>query len=500
MKKFVVLCLIAIFMITAFSGCGTPPAEVQEKDTLTVVANIRAESLDPASGKVGDHTVYHAMYDSLVKYGPEGTVLPALAESWDVSDGGLTYTFKLREGVTFHDGSAFNADDVIYTFNTYKDSPLFIRFFMEPAMFVSWEKIDDYTVKFTTSLAYTKFLETMALMGQILPEERADDPAAFEANPIGTGAYKFVAFESDSTVKLEAFEDYFLGKPVYKEAIVRAPMDPSTAVVALQNGEVDMIMNIPAAQLPLIEDDDNLELVQKSGWSTYVIGLMGESLSDVNLRKAIFHGVDTAKMIVIANEGVAEPAADFFNALTLGDLAGVVDFTGYDEALAKEYLSKSNYSSDETLMITVTAVEAVIAQSVQDDLRKIGIETEIEQLDINGWATKIMTGEAQISIYASGGVMSSREELLAGLSNMAPYFGNVMQSSPEYEDLITQIRAEVDSEARKELVKQGLILQNDYANMVPLFDMVSNFAHNKNISNIEPISAVTQIFYIGDFK
>ena len=235
MKKIVVLSLVAIFMITAFAGCGSPAAEVQEKDTLTVVANIRAESLDPASGKVGDHTVYHALYDSLVKYGPEGTVLPALAESWEVSDDGLTYTFKLREGVIFHDGSAFNADDVIYTFNTYKDIPLFIRFFMEPALFVSWEKVDDYTVKFTTSLAYTKFLQTMALMGQILPEERADDPTAFESSPIGTGAYKFVALESDGTVKMEAFEDYYLGKPVYKEAVVRSPMDPSTAVVALQH-------------------------------------------------------------------------------------------------------------------------------------------------------------------------------------------------------------------------------------------------------------------------
>ncbi len=529
MKKLVVLSIVVILLFSALAGCKqeTPvPQEetevpqqgaeateaVQEeteiaqeetespqKENVTVVAGIRAESLDPASGKVGDHTVYHAIYDALVKYGPEGVPQPALAEDWDVSEDGLTYTFYLREGVTFHDGSDFTADDVIYTFDTIKDVPLFIRFFMEPAVFASWEKVDDYTVKFTTSLPYTKFLSVMALMGQILPEERADDPDAFEANPIGTGPYKFVSFEADGTVKLEAYADYYLGEPAYQTATIRPPMDPSTAVVALQNGEVDLIMNVPPAQLPLIEGDDNLEVVQKSGWSTYVMALMGESLSDVNLRKAIFHAVDTEKLILVANEGIGEPASDLFNALTLGDLAGSVDFVGYDPELAQEYLAKSDYAG-ETFMITVTPVEAVLAQSIQADLLEIGINTEIEQLDINGWAGKVMTGEAQISIHSSGGVAMSREAFLSNLSSTAPYFGNVMQTTDEFEEIIAAIRTEGDPEARKELVKQGLIIQYDLANQVPLYDMVSNFAHNKDVTNIEPISAVTQVFYIGDFK
>jgi peptide/nickel transport system substrate-binding protein len=500
MKKIIPLIIISILIITSLVSCASPEEQTPQKDTLTVVANIRAESLDPASGKVGDHTVNHAMYDALVKYGPDGTILPALADSWTVSEDGLTYTFKLHEGVTFHNGEAFTADDVIYTFDTYKDIPLFIRFFIEPALFVSWEKVDDTTVKFTTSLPYTKFLETMALMGQILPKSRASDPAAFEAAPVGTGPYKFESFEADGSVKLSAFDNYYLGKPVYANAVIRAPMDASTAVVALQNGEVDMIMNVPASQLPIIRDDENLELVEVSGFSSYVLSLMTASMVDQNLRKAIFHGIDTQKLIDIANEGVGEPATDFFNAKALGDLAGTVDFIGYDEALAKEYLANSSYTSDQVFTITVTAAEGVMAQSVQADLKKIGVETEIEQLDINGWATKLAMGEIPLSIYSTGGVTGSLEEALAGLSNTAPYIGNVMVSTPEFEDLIAQIRSESDQAARQELMKQALIIQYDLANQIPLFDVVSNFAHNKALSNIEPISAVTQIFYIGDFK
>ena len=486
---------------TSVPATAVPATTAPKKDTLIVVANIRAETVDPASGKVGDHTVYHAIFDALVKYGPNGTILPDLAESWTVSPDGLTYTFKLRQGVTFHDGAAFTADDVVYTFNTYKAVPLYQQFFMDPAVFVSWEKVDDFTVKFTTAVPYNKVLETMALMGAVLPKSREADSAAFAAHPIGTGPYKFVSFEADGTVKVAAYDKYFLGKPVYANAVIRAPMDASTAVVSLQNGEIDMTMAVPAAQIPLITADPNLEVVQVSSGSTYLLDLMGPTLSkDQNLRQAIFHGIDTKKLVTIANEGIGTPSADFVSPLALGDLAGTVKFVGFDETLAKDFLSKSSYKPTQVFKIVVTPAEAVMAQSVQADLKKLGVETEIEQLDINGWATKVMTGEAEMTIFAGGGITGSVESVLIGLSNKAPYFGNVMYSTPEYEALVEKIKTEKDAAARKELMKQGLIMQNDFANQIPLFDVVMNFAHNKAVTNIEPFSAVTQIFYIGDFK
>lgn len=516
MKKHLTLLIALIMIVTVLAGCAAPAAEepaaaepvaeepvaaedepaAPAKDTLYFMANINAETLDPAIGKIGDHTVWHALMDTIVNYGPEGEVIPNLAESWSLADDGMSYILKLREDVKFHDGSPFSADDVIFTFDTVMLIPMYAQFGLT---FTAWEKVDDYTVKFTPAVPYAKVLETLALMSFVIPQETYN-AETFGDNPIGTGPYKFVSREADGSITLSANEEYFGGVPTFKNAVIKPPVDPSTAVVALENGEVDIILNVPASQVPIIEDNADLVMVQVTGWTTYSMVQMGPVLKeDLNLRKAIYHAIDREKLVILANEGIGEPTTDVHNTKLLGDLAGTVDYVGYDEALAQDYLAQSNYTPDQVLMITATQVEAAMAQAVQADLKKIGIETEIEQLDINGWSTKILNGEAEIVFVQFGGVSGALEGFLQTFSQTYPYFGKDMASTPEYEDLIGQMMVETDAAARKELVKQALQILYDSGQFVALYDSVLNHAHSKTVANIAPISAATSKYYIKDY-
>lgn len=509
MKKIFPLLMTVVVIASLLAGCTTstptvttdenPQASAPIKDTLTYMAVVNAESLNPASGKPGDHTAYRAIYDTLVNLDDNGNIRPGLAETWTKSDDGLTYTLNLRKDVKFHDGSQMTADDVIFTFDTIMALPLFGQFTLALA---KWEKADDYTVKFTATQPYVSLLKTLALISMIMPKATyTADPAGFESKPIGTGPFKFVSRDADGTIHAEANDNYFGGKPAFAKAVIKPPVESSTAVVALENGEVDIIVAVPPAQIELIKKNAGLNLVETAAWTTNTLIMMGQRLrDDSNLRAAIFHGIDRQKMIDIASEGVGSVTNDVYNKKTLGSLAGKVNYTGYDEALAKEYLAESGYQLGSVIMMTVMTQDSAMAQSIQADLKKLGIEVEIEQLDVNGWSTKILNGEAEMTLVQFGGVGGGLENMLISFSNAYPYLGKDMYSTPEYEDLIVKIQAEPDPEKRQELMGQAIQLQYDFANTVSLFDVVNNFAHSKSITNIPAISAATQIFYLGNFE
>lgn len=501
MKKIIALTLVVIMTLTIFTGCSSSGngQEGQKKDTITFVPQINTETLDPVSGKIADHTVFHAMYDTIVKLGSNAEILPNLAESWTEADEGMSIIFNFREDIKFHDGSQFTAEDVIYSFDTMFTFPIYAQF---KNVISSWEKIDVNKVKFTKTSPHSDILSTLAMMSFIVPKElHSQDPQAFSKNPIGTGAYRFVSMEADGSVKLTANEDYFGGKPEITNALIKVPLDSSTSVVALENNEVDMITRVPPAQIPIIENNKNLVLEQITSSYTYDLMMLGDTLSsDINLRKAIYHAIDREKVIAFASEGIGEISSNLAAERVMGKFAGVVDIGGYDESLAKDYLEKSSYDTSKVFKIIITEQEIALAQAVQADLKKIGIETEIEQLDINAWSVKLMGGEAEITITQLGGNASSVESLLSTYAKTHPYFGKYMASTNEFEELVLQINNEKNEEKRKELVIEGLQIQNELANVVPLFDTVVNFAHNKQITNISPISADTNIYYLGDFK
>ncbi len=497
MKKKLAVILAVVFAFSMLTGCGNANNETgtEVKDTITFASYQAPDNLDPMYSVWGEKTTLHAIYDCLVKFDADGKIAPALAESWTLSDDQMSYTFKLREDVTFHDGSPFSADDVIFSLDKAVESAMNGG---NLAFIGSWEKVDDYTVRVYKPNSYSQLLETLAEISYIVPQETYN-AGTFPTNPIGTGAYKFVSKAEDDSVTLVANENYFLGEPAIKNAIVKAPLEASAAIIALETGEVDMLAYISVDQLPLIEKNEALTYTTTDTWGMNIIMMMGDPLKDdINLRKAIFHGISTQNVIDVANNGVGTPAENLFSTRILGDLAGKVEMETYNEELAKDYLAKSSYNG-EPITFSITPDVVAMAQSIQADLHKIGIELEIEQLDGNDWTTKLINKEIQMTIGAFGADIQSAEDVLNSFSQYSYTYGDIMGRTEGFNVAYDKVIATEDEATRDGHIVECLQELYNGATLVPLFEATATFAYNTSIGNTAAASGATNIFYIGDY-
>lgn len=471
-----------------------------DDDTLVFISHMTSETLDPlttASSSGVDKNAMHQIFDCLLQFDNEGTPVPCLAESWEETDGGKAVLFHLRQDVTFHDGTPFNADAVVYTFDKQFANPLTAYV---TTYYTACEKVDDYTVKITKATPHVALLAMMAegpfIVSPTAYEKGADQ---FAKNPVGTGAYKFESQGSDQYVHLTANEDYFDGAPYYKKVIIRTPVDSSTAIVALQNNEADIAINVTPNQLALVEEDPNLVAEVNTGWSIKYLNFYAEPFtSDENLRKAVYYAINRENAAMFNNEPETVAAKTLYPLRVMGDYADLQTIDGYDVAKAQEYLAQSNYNG-ETLKLYISSNEALIAQSVQADLQAIGINVEIVQLDTNAYYAKITDGGCQMTILDFGTDQVSTEDMLNFYVSDG-YYGAYVYKTPEYDAVMEKIDNEYDAQARRELVKQALEMQYSFYNMVPMYESYFNFVHRAELTGFNPVSGANYVYYLGKVK
>ena len=218
------------------------------------------------------------IYDTLVQYQDESTeVEPALAESWKSSDDGLTWTFHLRVGVKFHDGTTFNADAVLFSLNRQHDpshpfhkvggTPIY---WSDTGLADIVEKIvalDDYTVQIVLNHPYAPFIATLAMgpFAIVSPSAVKKWGEDFTNHPVGTGAFKFVRWDRGDKVVLEVNTDYWGGRPNLDRIIFRSIPDNSVRLIELQNGSIHAMEFPNPDDLPQIREDPNLAVVEGPG-------------------------------------------------------------------------------------------------------------------------------------------------------------------------------------------------------------------------------------------
>ncbi len=508
-KLFAVLCTAAL--VVGMTACGgksesgsedkkTPESNVEEKEELVFISHMTSETLDPlttATSSGVDKNAMHQIFDCLLQFDNEGNTIPCLAESWEETDDGHAVLFHLRKDVKFHDGTEFNADAVVYTFEKQFENPLSSYV---TTYYTACEKVDDYTVKITKATPHVALLPMMAESPFIVsPTAYEKGAEEFAKNPVGTGAYKFESQGTDQYVHLVANEEYFDGAPHFKKVTIRTPMDSSTAVVALQNNEADIAINVTPNQLKLVEEDPNLTAEINTGWSIKYLNFYAEPFtSDENLRKAVYYGVNRENAAMFNNEPETIPATTLYPQRVMGDYKDLQTIDGYDVDKAKEYLEKSSYNG-ETLNLYISPNEASIAQSVQGDLKEIGMNVEIVQLDTNAYYAKFTDGTCQMSILDFGTDQVSTEDMLNFYVSKG-YYGDFVAKSPEYDALMEKVDNEYDADARKELVKEALDMQYNFYNMVPMYESYFNFIHRAELTGFNPISGANYVYYLGKVK
>ncbi len=387
---------------------------MEEGGTLIFAQSADAGTLDPALETSANSLApaFH-IYEGLTQFEPGTTTpIPALATGWEASEDGIEWTFTLQEGVTFHDGTPFNADAVMFNFERWWDTEN--PFNLGADQFIYWdymfqgfkgdensilagiEKVDDMTVKLilsrpNASLLNTLTMENFRFASPTAVEEQGDIYGTAEGLAVGTGPFKVEEWVKEDHLTLARNDDYWGELPTLDQIIYRVIPDTSAMFLALQAGDIDMqsMWAVSPDDIATAEGDPNLKVAFNPAFNVGYVGLNHgkEWLQNINARLAIAHAIDKQAIVDALYAGDAVPAKEFQPEALWGYNEDIVDYP-YDPALAAEFLQTA---LDEGVVIpdpvifyvmpvsrAYFPVPAQTGELIQAQLAEIGLNTEIQ--------------------------------------------------------------------------------------------------------------------------
>lgn len=326
MKKKIIAALLSVAMVMSFTACGSQegqgavPGDSNESINIYIGNGIFEGSMDPVKGFMPHG--YPVINEALLQVDPDAQYVDDLATDWEVSDDALTYTFNLKEGVKFSDGSDFTSEDVVFTYNEVKAN----QANNEEVDLTRLKKVEadgDYKVVFTLTQPYSPFLDTTAAL-QIVPSDSYDSET-FDTMPIGTGAYKVVQYDPNQQIILQVNENYWGDTPDIEQVNI-VSMDQDTAYSNAVSNQLDVVMvsstyineKIEGMSLHKLETMDvrNISLptgkpgkAKDSQGNEYKVG--NNVTSDLAVRKALAIGIDRQQIIDNAFNGEGKPSVNF---------------------------------------------------------------------------------------------------------------------------------------------------------------------------------------------
>ncbi|KMK68879.1 ABC-type dipeptide transport system, periplasmic component [Puniceibacterium sp. IMCC21224] len=442
-------------LMTAFA------AQAQQTD-LTIAVQLEPPHLDPTSAAAGaiDSVVYSNVFEGLTRFAPDGAVIPGLAANWTISDDGLTYTFSLQDGVTFHDGSTMDGEDVKFSLDRARaDDSVNAQkaLFSDIADVVV---IDPLTVQVTLSQPNGAFLFNMAWGDAVIvaPESITDIKTA----PIGTGAFKFANWVQGDRIDLVAYPGYWGAKPALTNATFKFISDPTAAFAAMMAQDIDAFVGFPAPEnLPQFEADPRFQVLIGSTEGETILAMNNAEppFDNVLVREAVAHAIDRQAIIDGAMFGLGTPIGTHFapHNPDYVDLTGISQFA---PDLARTLLADAGLAEgfSTTLKLPPPSYARRGGEIIAAQLAEVGITTEITNLEWAQWLEEVFRGKdfgltiishtepADINIYA-------RPEY---------YF---QYNNPTFQQLMQTLTATTDPAERSGLMTQAQeIIAKDYVN------------------------------------
>ncbi|MDO7907177.1 ABC transporter substrate-binding protein [Paenibacillus sp. JX-17] len=529
--------MLALGMSIVLSGCGesgggntsTSPEKddssqsqgetgtASTQDTLIFGRGGDSAALDPAIVTDGESLkIGHQVFDSLLEY-KEGTteVAPALAESWEVTADGLTYTFKLRQGVKFHDGTDFNAEAVVFNFNRWSDPKSSYKFAGDSfdyydSMFgpegsrviKEVTAVDPATVQFTLNQPQAPFLQNIAMtcFGIASPQAIKDKKENFKSEPVGTGPFVFKEWKRNDSITLEKNPDYWKqGLPKLNKVIVRSIPDNTARFNALQNGEIDLMEDLNPDDRPLLESNTELQKFERPSFNVAYIGfnMKKKPFDNPKVRQALNHAVNKQAIIDAFFGGQAKPAVNPMPPSLWGYNESVQDYD-YNLDTAKKLLAEAGYANGIPEELTFYAMPVSrpympdgkkVAEAIQADFEKIGVKVSIQSPE---WATYLddtKNGEKD-DIYMMGwtGDNGDPDNFLYTLLDKDAIPGNnrSFYVNEELHKLLIQAQQETSQDKRAELYKQAQEIIKKDAPWIPLVHSTPLLAGKANVKGYVP--------------
>ncbi len=489
---------------------STGDAKPEYGGTFIYAKNGPPITLDPAQTKETESTVIaDNIFDGLVQQRAGKIAIdPCLAKSWDISKDGKTYTFHLRSGVKFHDGTPFNAAAVLFSFQRQGDPkhPFhgkadfdFWRSFNMDNIIKGIKAADDSTVVFTLTSPDATFLNILSMnfLQIVSPEAMKKFGADAYKNPVGTGAFKFVSWESDGTVTTVANENYWNGKPYLDKLIFKPIPDARQRWQALKSGAVNMMSVPDQADLTEIQNTEGVKTSQQPGVNIayLAMNMNKKPFTDLKVRQAIVYAIDREKLVKAVLSQLGRPAKNPIPPNLLG-YNEEIRFTPFDPAKAKQLLAEAGFPNGFKCSLWTLPVTReympngkLAAELVQADLKAIGIETEILMPEFQEYLSRRGVGEHELII--SGWVgdvpdphfffypLLDKESAEQRPSNNAAFY-----KSQEMHDLIVKGKETFDPVERSNVYKKACEVFNrdlpwftiaHAVAIVPMRDNVMNY-------------------------
>src|SRR5574337_1706177 len=418
-----------VFMALLVGGIALAPVawaatQPVSGGTLIYGAGADPDSLDPANTDSNTGEAFgHMMNNYLVRFDAKVKIHPDLATSWTQSKDGLTWTFKLRKGVKFHDGTPFNAEAVKYNFERFLGPEKPLKSSLHTPIIKSVEVVDEYTVRFNLKAPFAFFLNNLAHSASALVSPAAHQKWGKDLtlHPVGTGPFKFVEWVRGDHITLIRNDDYFEGKPRLDQIVVKTVREDSARVLGLEAGDYDLIVRIPPEDVPRLMREGKVRIDAEQSNRTLRIGfnMTKRPFDDVRVRQALNYAVDKESIVKNIYQGLSAVVPTVVGPLNVG-YAPVKGY-GYDPAKAKKLLADAGYPNGFTTTLWTPKGRYLkdfeLAQAVQQQLAAVGVQASLEtfewgaylallrkpkeeskmEMHVIGWAPS--TGEARWGIY-----------------------------------------------------------------------------------------------------
>ena len=475
----------------------TSAAQAQ-KDSLTLGMSVEPPHLDPTGGAAGSirEVTYANVYEGLTRIDAKGAVQPSLAQSWTRSDDGLTYTFKLRSGVKFHDGTDFDSADVKFTFDRAMaaDSTNAQKWIFAPIESVTASDASTIVIKLKVPVGnfpYNLGWGDAVIFG---PESVANN----KTNPVGTGPFKFTNWVRGDRVELTKFDGYRdAGAIKLKRVTFRFIQDPAAQVAALRAGDLDAFPSMGAPEtLDQFKTDRRFRVVvgATEGETILAINNTKSPLSDVRVRRALAHAIDRKAVVEGAWSGYGTPIGSHFSPLH----PAYVDLTGmypYDVNKAKALLREAGFPNGFSLQMRLPPFPYAprAGEIISAMLSQVGIDAKIELIQAPQWLTQVFR-ERQYDLT----IVAHTEPLDINIYTRDDYYFGY--SKPAFKELMTKIDRTLDDAERNKLYGEAQrMIAEDCVNVF-LFQLPKLGVWNADLDGLwenSPIQAndVTQAYW-----
>ncbi len=452
--------------------------------------------MDPA-----DHTatytsaVLDPMYEGLTRFNQQLEIVPALATEWQASADGLTWTFKLRKNVIFHDRTKFDADAVIASFERMLDPRRALAgASLVRSLVAAVHAPDTQTVRFTLNAPYAAFPSLLAVTEIVSPA--ADKAGILSRHAVGTGPYKFVEWNTGEYVIETRNDHYWGGKPAMNQLKWTWTSEPALLNMAVQSGEADLVSPLPPIFAQALGRNGKIRLLQGRSSAVFWIALNTKSkpLNDVRVRQALNYATDRRSLVDSLLRGYGTPANSPLAPADFGYSADVKGYT-YDLAKARALLANAGYPSGFPLSIAVQEAEVNIVQALQGMWAKAGIDLTIRQMETGVFSQAVFGNPEQKaqagiqSVFASWTAANLDADYQLGplyrTKSWSPVGANLgFYSNPKLDGLLDRASAELDTAKRRDLYADAQQIINNDSPHVTLYYSKDLAAERKGVSGI----------------